>query len=91
MEKCADCGRMSRIDMMTTSLTPLTDDPTNEGAAIRVYVCNRCGDWYHNFGIRNDGECAKCGFEVYKSSAFHRSEDVNEWGYFTCNGCKEVV
>jgi len=89
MAICADCGRSCRLDMMTTRLSPLTDDPTNEALAVRQFVCDSCADWFHHFGNSKRGECHKCGDSMWKKHAVHVADDA--WGSFVCGLCKEVV
>lgn len=77
--KC-ECGATIHIEDACTRL----DVKTN----VREFTCNRCSDWYHNFGNDNIGSCSVCNRNISKKTAVHH--EVNDengnlsWGYFTC-------
>lgn len=76
--------------MCTERISAIVGDALT-GVTESTYVCNRCGDWYHNFSKEIEGTCAQCFTEIYKVSAIHHAvtdEEGNmDWGYFTCKRC----
>ena len=82
-----------RADMTSTKVTCKCGKSLNiEDACARVtvatgeteYTCNRCSDWYHNFGDDKIGSCVVCGRNISKETAHHHEGIDDEWGYFSC-------